>query len=45
MAREQRLAEVFVDLADTLVEEFDVADFLQTLTERCIELVTPTPPD
>jgi hypothetical protein len=39
MAREQRLAEVFVELADTLVEEFDVVDFLQTLTERCVELV------
>jgi transcriptional regulator with GAF, ATPase, and Fis domain len=39
MAREQRLVEVFVELADTLVEEFDVVDFLQTLTERCVELV------
>jgi GAF domain-containing protein len=39
MGRERRLAEVFVELADTLVEEFDVVDFLQTLTERCVELV------
>ena len=39
MARERRLAQVFVELADTLVEEFDVVDFLQTLTERCVELV------
>jgi GAF domain-containing protein len=39
MAREQRLARVFVELADTLVEEFDVVDFLQTLIERCVELV------
>src|SRR3954447_20216116 len=39
MVREQRLAEVFVELADTLVDEFDVVDLLQTLTERCIELV------
>jgi len=39
MAREQRIAEVFVELADTLVEEFDVIEFLQTLTERCVELV------
>ena len=37
--REQRLAEVFVELADTLVEKFDVVDLLQTLTERCVELV------
>src|SRR6478609_5814160 len=39
MAREKRLAEVFVELADTLVEEFDVVEFLQTLTERSVELV------
>jgi transcriptional regulator with GAF, ATPase, and Fis domain len=39
MVREQRLAEVFVELADTLVEEFDVVDLLQTLTERCVELI------
>ena len=39
MMREQRLAEVFVELADTLVEEFDVVDLLQTLTERCVELI------
>src|SRR5215212_7647553 len=39
MVREQRLAEVFVELADTLVEEFDVVDFMQVLTERCVELV------
>src|SRR3954471_8899790 len=39
MARERRLAQVFVELADTLVEEFDVVDFLQVLTERCVELV------
>ena len=37
--RERRLAEVFVELADTLVEEFDVVDLLQILTERCVELV------
>src|SRR3954453_249660 len=39
MAREQRLTEVFVELADTLVEEFDVVDFLHVLTERCVELI------
>ena len=37
--REQRLTEVFVELADTLVDEFDVVDLLQTLTERTVELV------
>jgi GAF domain-containing protein len=35
----KRLARVFVELADTLVEEFDVVDFLQMLTERCVELL------
>jgi GAF domain-containing protein len=39
MTREQRLALVFVELADTLVAQFDVIDFLQTLTERCVELL------
>jgi transcriptional regulator with GAF, ATPase, and Fis domain len=39
MAGEKRLVQVLVELADTLVEEFDVVDFLQTLTERCVELV------
>jgi GAF domain-containing protein len=39
MVREQRLAEVFVELADTLVDDFDAVDLLQTLTERCVELV------
>ena len=35
----QRLAQVFVELADTLVEEFDVVDLLQVLTERSVELL------
>jgi len=39
MTREQRLAQVFVELADTLVAQFDVIDFLHTLTERCVELL------
>jgi len=39
MTREQRLAQVFVELSDTLVAQFDVIDFLHTLTERCVELL------
>jgi len=39
MVGPQRLARGFVELADTLVEEFDVVDFLQMLTERCVELL------
>lgn len=38
-AREQRLAGTFVTLADTLVAEFDVLDFLTLLTERAVELL------
>lgn len=36
---EQRLTQIFVELADTLVDEFDALDFLHTLTERVIELL------
>ena len=35
----QRLATVFVELADTLVDEFDVVDFMHLLTERSVELL------
>lgn len=37
--REQRLAATFVTLADTLVADFDVVDFLGLLTERAVELL------
>ncbi|MBQ0850371.1 GAF and ANTAR domain-containing protein [Streptomyces sp. BH-SS-21] len=39
MSREQHIARTFVYLADTLVEDFDVADFLQQMTVRCTELL------
>ena len=39
MSREQRLAETFVELADTLVDDFDVIDFLHVLAGRCVELL------
>jgi GAF domain-containing protein len=39
MAREDRLVEALVTLADTLVDHFDIIDFLQTLAERCVDLV------
>ena len=35
----RRMAQVFVELADTLVDAFDVVDFLQNLTDRCVELL------
>jgi transcriptional regulator with GAF, ATPase, and Fis domain len=34
-----RLADVFVEMADTLVDDFDVIDFLHVLTERCVQLL------
>lgn len=39
MDKSERLAQVFVELSDTLIENFDVVDFLQTLTDRCVELL------
>ncbi|MGK4595269.1 GAF and ANTAR domain-containing protein [Amycolatopsis sp. w19] len=36
---ERRLARVFVELADTLVDEFDMLEFLNSLVERCVELL------
>ena len=36
---EIKVADVFVEMADTLVDEFDVIDFLQVLTERCVQLL------
>jgi GAF domain-containing protein len=35
-----RLAEVFVELADTLVDEFDLVEFLQLVTARSAELLS-----
>jgi transcriptional regulator with GAF, ATPase, and Fis domain len=36
--RERQLVEAFVELADTLVEDFDVVEFLSGLAERVVEL-------
>jgi hypothetical protein len=37
--REARIAETFVELADALVDDFDVIEVLHVLTERCVELL------
>ncbi|WP_283562112.1 GAF and ANTAR domain-containing protein [Paenarthrobacter sp. PH39-S1] len=39
MARVEHLGEVFVELADTLVKDFDVVDFLHNVTVRSVELL------
>jgi GAF domain-containing protein len=38
-AREYRIARTFVELADTLVDEFDLSEFLHMLVERCVDLL------
>ncbi|HZN73718.1 MAG TPA: GAF and ANTAR domain-containing protein [Micromonosporaceae bacterium] len=36
---ERQLAEAFVEIADTLVDDFDVMDFLHQLTIRCAQVL------
>jgi len=39
MEREALLAETLVELADSLVDEFDIVELLTLLTDRCVELL------
>lgn len=39
MRREQVLAETFVELADTLVADFDVVEVLHVLADRCVQVL------
>jgi GAF domain-containing protein len=39
VTREQRIVSTFVELADTMVADFDVVEFLHRLSERCVELL------
>ena len=38
MAREELLARTFVELADILVDDFDLVELAQGLVEHCVEL-------
>jgi len=37
--REQRVGRAFVSLADTMVDEFDLAEFLHMLVDHCVDLL------
>jgi GAF domain-containing protein len=39
MPREDLLSRTFVELADTLVDDFDVVDLLTLLVERCVDVI------
>ncbi len=39
VTREQRVVQTFVELANTMVDDFDVIEFLHTLAERSVELL------
>ncbi|BBH65292.1 transcriptional regulator [Actinoplanes sp. OR16] len=40
MSREQAVSAAFVELADTLTTDFDMVDYLHTLTVRCVDLLS-----
>ena len=42
MTRQDDIMRSFVEMADTLVEDFDVVDLLTGLAERCVNPVSYT---
>jgi GAF domain-containing protein len=39
MPREEELLKAFIEFADTIVDEYDVVEFLHRLAERCVHLL------
>ncbi len=39
MTRESVLARTMVELADNLVDDFDIVELLTTLSDRCVEVL------
>jgi hypothetical protein len=39
MAREAEIVQALVDMADTLVDDYDIIDVLTVLTERTVDLL------
>ena len=39
MTRESSVVEMLVELADTLVDDFDVVELLTGLADRCVKLL------
>ena len=39
MPREQDLLKAFIEFADTIVDEYDVVEFLHRLAERCVGIL------
>ena len=42
MSRESLVVRTMVELADTLVDDFDIVDLLTTLSERCVDILDAT---
>ncbi|MFC9803957.1 hypothetical protein ACFWGE_30650 [Streptomyces bacillaris] len=39
MSREQQVSKVFVQVADSLIDDFDLIEFLEELCAHCVDLL------